>query len=165
MHYLYISIRVILLAILFLAISYAEASSVLSAQSVPTTYHHGKSINTHQQWVNYYQKELGQYGRVYQLPARRGESFNLRCPNKSVQRLHFVTNTATHQGYYPKIRLTYYNQSGNVLAVYTSSSTEIVQMGGQHTFLQMKVKTIPRQSHRATLTVLEGEGTVLTAFE
>lgn len=124
------------------------------------------SITTKQQrWVNYYARELRSYGTVRQLSVSRGRSHNLQCGGKKNHYLRLVTSESTHQGYYPKLRLTYYNRGGEVVAVYTSTTSDIIRIGAQRCFLQVNLNALPTNVDRATLTVLEGEGTLLTVFE
>lgn len=143
-----------------------ESYTPLTAQG--TAYHltsYRISPDNHQKWINYYAKELEPYGRVRQLEAQRGISHDLRPKNAMHHHLRFITTPNNHPGYYPKIRLTYYNQSGGLVGVYTSSSSDIIRMGDGKAFLQVDLLDIPTDSYRTTLTILEGEGTILTVFE
>lgn len=150
----------------FIACVGMDLRTPLTAQT--TAYHlatHSSSQDNHQKWINYYTKELESYGAVRQLDAERGVFYNLHPKNAMHHHLRFITTQNDHPGYYPKIRLTYYDQNGDVVGIYTSSSTDIVRMGNGKTFLQVDLMELPTNSHRTTLTVLEGEGTILTVFE
>lgn len=142
-----------------------EVPSSLNAQPNSGQVDNRVPYNPHQQWINYYLKQLEKYGHVRQIEVQRGLSFNLRCTAQSEHHLRFVTNEEAHPGYYPKARLTYYSKSGKVLSSYTSSSADLVRMGGHRMFLRIDFEDLPSSVYRATLTILEGEGTVLTVFE
>lgn len=143
-----------------------ELQIPLTAQAAGSyVINHRASHDNRQKWVNYYLRELETYGTVRQLKTQRGASYDLR-PKKAIHyHLRFITTEKNHQGYYPKVCLTYHDQSGSVLGVYISSMDDVLCMGNGQTFLQVDLSNVPTNSYRTTLTVLEGEGTILSVFE
>lgn len=168
MVYLYqlFSRSLLLLLLSLIAFFCVELQLPLTAQTAgPYVTNHRANHDNRQKWVNYYLRELEVYGTVRQLEARRGASYHLR-PKKAIHHhLRFITAEKNHQGYYPKVRLIYYNQSGDVLGVYTSNMDDVLRMGNGQTFLQVDLLHVHANTYRTTLTVLEGEGTILSVFE
>ncbi len=157
--------RLLLLLSLLILLS-IELQPLLTAQTMQISVINDHGINDNRQkWVDYYFKELTRYGSVIQLEAQRGISHDLRLKGAIHHHLRFVTDQENHPGYYPKVRLTYYHQYGRVLGVYTSSTTDLVRMGNGQTFLKVDILDVPTDSYRTTLTVLEGDGDILTVFE
>lgn len=135
--------------------SSAPIGSNSSSSNTPTTYSAA---------IDYYHNELNQYGTVFKGNVQQGKSYTMKFGLRGEHEVRLIVNEGTRPGYYPMIKMTYYDYNDEVLGSYTSDVSDVKRINDNLTVLDITINA-PRYSKRVDFSIVRGAGYLLSVMD
>lgn len=135
------------------------------APSKPNNPSTNNSQWTYQNAIEYYKNELAQWGKIYHGSVEQGSSYSCEFSGHGDHIVRLVVNEGTLPGYYPVVKIIYYDSSKKELGSYTSTSANVKRIHEHLTVLEFGVGDLPYSVDSAQFKLVRGSGYLISVLD
>ena len=144
--------------------SSTSSSSYSNNHSNTTNQATSNNSATYNSTIADYRDELAQHGTVFKGNVQQGESYTMKYGLRGDHEVRLVINEGTRPGYYPIIKMTYYDYDNQVLGSYTSDVSDVKRINDHLTVLDISINA-PRYSKRVDFKIIRCSGYLLSVMD
>lgn len=146
--------------------AYAEAQAQQEQAEAQRRERNDRVGWTYEEAIRAARQDMPDYGgeRIDQ-DVRQGDAYSLEVIGANAHYLRFVVNEGTRPGYYPIIKVFYYDSDGELFGSYTTSSSDVKRYGEHLTLVQADIDPDSYGIRRVQFRIVRGSGRLISVVK